>query len=176
MDIDYQKSVADSVLKKLRQYDSMAILAGGAPRDWYLGNLARDLDFYFTMSSKWFGDVQSSMDALGLPSDGNEGDSQLYDKNPDILGVFSGDFMDMPIQLICIKNTPTDAVRKFALDICQAWYFDGHIFTTYNFKVATEKKIIRITNNLYADQDAYIQRIINKFPDFLFVGHTTSGF
>ena len=176
MDIDYQKKVADEVLQKLRTYDKNAILAGGAPRDWYLGNLARDLDFYFSTNQKWFGDVQSSMNALGLPSDCYEGDSQLYDRNPDILGVFSGYFMDMNIQLICVKTTPADAVRKFALDICQAWYFDGRIYTTKDFDISVEKKIIRITNNLYADKDGYVQKILYKFPDFLFVGYTTSGF
>lgn len=44
--IDYQKSVADIVLSKLELLDRYCIIAGGAPRDWYLGMEATDIDVY----------------------------------------------------------------------------------------------------------------------------------
>ena len=44
--IEKQMSVAQNVLNKLEFFDPSCILAGGAPRDWYFGNLANDLDFY----------------------------------------------------------------------------------------------------------------------------------
>jgi tRNA nucleotidyltransferase/poly(A) polymerase len=44
--IVWQQSVADSLLARLEAIDPHCIIAGGAPRDWYLGRLANDLDVY----------------------------------------------------------------------------------------------------------------------------------
>ena len=47
-----QKEVAKKVFESLTKVDPNCILAGGAPRDWYYGKEARDLDFYFCSSAR----------------------------------------------------------------------------------------------------------------------------
>lgn len=44
--IEHQKFVADTILYKLFPIDPYCICAGGAPRDWYLGKVASDLDIF----------------------------------------------------------------------------------------------------------------------------------
>jgi len=44
--ISVEKSIADEVLSRLEVIDPTCILAGGAPRDWWLGQSCNDLDFY----------------------------------------------------------------------------------------------------------------------------------
>ena len=46
MKIEDQKAIADELLAKIELIDKNAILAGGAPRDWWAGVEANDLDFY----------------------------------------------------------------------------------------------------------------------------------
>jgi len=175
MNIDEQKVIADKVLELLASIDKGCILAGGAPRDWYLEKPATDLDFYFAPHGVSIDEIAYKLDKLGLPSDCNEGDFQLYERNPDILGVFSGYMDGIAVQLICVKHSATYAVGEFALDLSQAWYREGRIWTTHEFDLAVSKKIIRITNSLYGNGDAYVQKILNKFPDFTFVGYSVNA-
>jgi len=52
--IEQQRQSANAVLDKLRCLDSRAIIAGGAPRDWYFSKLANDIDiFYYHEQGKW---------------------------------------------------------------------------------------------------------------------------
>ena len=54
MNITEQKSIAKTVLGKIRNLDHRAIIAGGAARDWYFNNLANDIDiFYYHEEGKW---------------------------------------------------------------------------------------------------------------------------
>lgn len=41
-----QQGIADEILVLLTRLDPNVVIAGGAPRDWMLGNLAADLDIY----------------------------------------------------------------------------------------------------------------------------------
>ena len=49
--IEQQKLVADKVLNQLYLICPEAIVAGGAPRDWYLGKPANDIDVYFSSTT-----------------------------------------------------------------------------------------------------------------------------
>lgn len=46
MDINTQKEVSFEVLKTLKMIDDSALVAGGAPRNWEEGKLAKDIDLY----------------------------------------------------------------------------------------------------------------------------------
>ena len=51
MNIQKQQEVSFKVLQALRNLDSEAIIAGGAPRNWLEGKLANDIDCYL----RWHG-------------------------------------------------------------------------------------------------------------------------
>jgi hypothetical protein len=46
MTIEQQKELAKEVLEKVRIMDPYACVLGGAPRDWFMGNPAQDIDIY----------------------------------------------------------------------------------------------------------------------------------
>lgn len=46
-----QQKIAKLLLRVFEDMDVPAVLAGGAPRDWYLGSPAKDLDFYVKLTT-----------------------------------------------------------------------------------------------------------------------------
>ena len=63
MNIDQQKLTADGILGILEQFNPDCILAGGAPRDWYMGNPCNDLDIFVGNSS---GDLLNHLEENGV--------------------------------------------------------------------------------------------------------------
>ena len=58
----------------------------------------------------------------------------------------------------------------FPFGICQAWWKGENIYTTKYFDESVNHKILRVLNDLYNDEDGYIQKIKDKFPNYLFIG------
>lgn len=172
--IEHQKSVALKILRKLETFDPTCILAGGAPRDWYFGNLATDLDFYVYFRpdlQRWFLDKQLA--SLGLTC-GIKGDSEFpenYKRNPYLRHVYEGR-MGGEVYQIMFMSEPTfhTVVPLFPFGICQAWWKGDEIFTSLEFDKSVRHKVLYLLNYLYSDADGYIQKIKNKFPDYLFLG------
>lgn len=176
--MEFQKKVADLVLSRLETLDVNCVLAGGAPRDWSFGREATDLDFYFYVPphtsyhdyEEGYAEVQQSFEKLGFVTEIKFG---YYGKlNPNLDVVFNSALDGMKCQFM-LMNVPIVAdvlVGNFALDICQAWYKNGEIHTTKEFRQSRDHKIIRILNPGYGKYDQYVQKISNKFPDFLLVG------
>lgn len=174
MDIEQQKQVAEKILFDLEVVDSHAILAGGAPRDWFFGKEATDLDFYFYPSPiKYLPDGKhlslnkliSDFASLKFPTF-IKSEYPYDDRNPHLVLVFDGEYDGMKVQFMCM-NIPTEfVVDLFALNICHIWYKDGKINTTPAFDACVQSKTIHIINPLYGKRDKYVQKIVNKFPEF----------
>ena len=171
MNIEQQKKVADDVLKKIECVDPTAIVAGGAPRDWYLGNLASDIDvfFYFRndLTTTRIGDILKS---LGLDvfrvNEGN-GLPDIYKKNPQLRAVFDCVVEGLSVQLLLmLEPTFKSVIDHFPLNICKVWYKNSSIKTTKDFERAIKHKAIVKVSSLYANQDKYLQKIKSKFPEF----------
>lgn len=170
MDISQQKQVADKVLFDLEYVDAQAILAGGAPRDWYFGREANDLDFYFYADTKKhpLSEMVGLFRYLKFPTWIKNG--YVYDnRNPHLLYVFDGKYDDMKVQFMWWDIPTSFVVDSFALDICHIWYKDEQIHTTPAFDACIQSKTLHILNPLYGKQDKYVQKIMNKFPDFSLV-------
>lgn len=178
--IEHQKAVAKSVLNKLQIIDMFAMLAGGACRDWYLGNPASDLDFYMHYSTKYPQWVlcetlskllDTKMDIIGKRGESyNQDTTIVYTQDPNIDYVLGGVVDGVDIQII-IVNTPYFDVGNFCFDICQAYSFNIYeIITTSKFDKAVKHKVIQITGEFYSQKDAYIKKIKSKFPDYLHIG------
>ena len=180
MNIEYQKTVAKDILAKLQLVDMWAMLAGGACRDWYLGNEASDLDFYVHYSTKYpqWALVEHFSKLVGceLKIVGRSGDKVcpesevIYTQDPNIDFVLGGNKDGIDIQIIII-NKPYFNVGNFCFDICQAFTYNvDEIKTTAKFNKAVEHKCIQITGEFYSQKDAYIKKIKSKFPDWLHIG------
>jgi hypothetical protein len=168
MNIEQQKEIATELLNKLELSDPYAILAGGAPRDWYFGNIARDLDFWMVM--KYPVEVVKQIlykhGLEGLVFRWGDNIPHDYKLNPDIRCVVDAVYKGQAVQIVLVKNTTFGQVEKFPLSICQIWYKGGLAHATQAFKFSVKESVILKTNNIYGDGHKYITKILDKFPGF----------
>lgn len=186
MNVTEQKSIAKTVLDKIKVLDYRAIIAGGAARDWYFNNLANDIDiFYFHEEGKYCLDNirretailkallgVSSVDVVGFNSGKKEESDQHpeddfnnYLKNPDIVNVFECEIEGLKFQFIQLKKQNVQ-VNSFAYNMCQAWSDGVNIWTTQKFDIGVSKKLLIETGALYANTDKFKNKMISKFPDY----------
>ena len=178
--IEHQKAVAKEVLNKLKTVDIFTMLAGGACRDWYLNNVASDLDFYVHYSDKYpqwaLCETFSKLLGVNMKLVGKKGEKLnknsdvAYTQDPNISFVLGGRIDGVNVQVI-IVNKPFFNVSNFCFDICQAYSLDiDNIQTTTLFDRAVKHKTIQVTGEFYSQKDAYIKKIKEKFPDYLHIG------
>ena len=125
MTIERQKELADNLIYKLRAIDPTCIVAGGAPRDWYFGNTATDIDIYVHCNGS--PKHQSArLKALGfdckrLGKDTDESNI-IYLQNPNIMGVFDITGLEFKVQVIFLSISTFKLLDTFSLSICKSWY------------------------------------------------------
>lgn len=186
--IAYQKEVAIDLLKQLELLYPYTILAGGAPRDWYVGRAAKDLDF-FLYYPHTYAHLDKMLRRIGWvdgTSKAKWGDNipMEYKLNPDIRCVIDGKWMDQDVQLIILKKDTFGIVEKFPINLCQCWwkgqdsvkrYYgadfveepNGVILTRSAYRGFKYKSVVKV-NELYAEGHAYLKKIREKFPDFCY--------
>jgi hypothetical protein len=176
-DVNKQKQIALEVLQKLELFDPTCILAGGAPRDWYFGDVANDLDFYVYFRPDlhiWFRENQ--LEKVGLKNFKVKGKSDFdfpenYKHNPHLIAVYEGTYKKEKVQIMFMdEKTFTCVVPLFPFGICQAWWKGREVNVTQDFEKSVEHKVLWLLNELYSDEDGYIEKIRNKFPDYLYIG------
>lgn len=175
--IEQEKSIADAVLERLEILDPTCILAGGAPRDWWLGTTANDLDFYIH-TNRTSGSLEKSLAQLGLPVTAkrqqayNVRDTQrldnLYNSMPDLRAVYETEYRGKKVQIM-VMNMPTfhGVVDKFAVSISKVWYKSGRI------RVEPEAEYSRATESItiaegYTPHCSYIKKMTERFPKYDF--------
>ena len=171
MNIETQMKITDEVMAKIYSISPYAIVAGGAPRDWYFGNPANDIDVFLyrpDLVTSWAHEAILENVGLKVHQLGqNDTNHYLYSKNPKIAKVFECTYKRQRFQFVfMLEKTFTSVVKNFPLNICMAWYKNGEIHTTKDFERAVNHQAIVKVNPLYADGDAYITKIKNKFPGF----------
>lgn len=172
--IEDQMKVADSVLYKLETLFPAAILAGGAPRDWEMGVVAKDLDFYLYLPNTQVADdlMQLNRVFVGVEfkSIGGTGDNTYEDNIPYIKRVYEGVVSGEIVQLILLES-PKDCWRvldDFACDLCRVWYKSGTIHYTKDFKRAMKNGVITY-NSKYNKSNRHYKKMKERFPDWDFV-------
>ena len=168
MSIEEQKKVADEVLDLIYDLDPFAIVAGGAPRDWYFEKEATDIDVFFYVSDRYNSSTKEKlMQRLGLNITrlGGESLPKGYQLNPNIYSVYECLDYEIPVQFIMMMDEVwRSAVPNFPMSICKAWYKDHRIGYDTDFKISVKHNVVYKTNDLYADGQSYIQKIRGKFP------------
>lgn len=165
-----QKKIADDILNKLQPIDPHAIVAGGAPRDWYFDKPATDIDVFLYSNLK--GDAFKFAEILGVLGisikEVKTGDniSEEYARNPSLKYVYDTEIDGVKVQLMwMMKPTFNCVLPKFPLGIVKIWYKEK-IHTTREFDLAVKYKAIIKYSNVYNNSDKYIQKIKDKFPDY----------
>lgn len=185
MNIVEQKLVAKKVLDKIKALDSRAIIAGGAPRDWYFGNLANDIDifYFFETNTYCLQDIRQQLNilkcllniedikVLGIDPRNQAqwvDDFSNYIENPDIRNVYEATIDNVKFQFICLTKRNVQ-VGSFAYNMCQAWSNGVWIGTSKLFDFGVKKKLLIETGTLYANTDKFKKKMINKFPDYDYI-------
>lgn len=172
--IDSQKGQALKVLSALKKIDKDAIIAGGAPRDWYFKRGAKDLDCYFFLDRKTLCEfdyiTEGALESVGFKVIEEKGGYRYKGDNPDLMQVFdvSMEGVGMPIQLMRwsspLQNV-NEVLNTFATSL-SCIYFDGEIHTTEVFDVGYKyNSSIKLSGSNSNQTIKYMKKIKDKYPD-----------
>ena len=166
-----QKQIADLVYKKLRMADPYCILAGGAPRDWYYGMVAKDLDFYFYTSGETIRSVEKQLNSLmgfevkhAKYSQDKEA-YQAYKTMPFLRRVFKSEVCGVSIDFVQLVN-PHDQFKvadHMDVSICKIWADEGlKLKPSEDFLLTDASKVMFLTEG-YKWTDLHPRKVIDKF-------------
>jgi hypothetical protein len=170
--IQWQQDVATKVIKPLHQMiDHTAILAGGAPRDWYYHKPARDLDYFISKDAfrvNWGnrGDnirdllckVYNTKNISKLYDFGNYAPRDVFeqDKTNSVLAIYESTYKGLKIQFIVCDSTFTQ-INKFSMSLSKFWWHpDKPIVIPASKSLSGEHEVSCIHSELTCKEwDAY---------------------
>lgn len=171
MDVADQKREATELLSKLRMVDPFAMIAGGAPRDWYFNKSAKDLDVYMRLPNHNTVALVSDLARLvGIThlSKIDKVKESTYAELPNLKWVFIGEYNGLPINLMVMeKGVREEIIKDFDVAICRAW-FDGeqcHYMEEFEFCVKTR---VCLVHEKYTGKEAHVRKMAKRFPQFMF--------
>lgn len=164
--IQLQQNIAQDILHKLEIIDPTCILAGGAPRNWYLGKSANDLDFYIHSSHQ---NMEVRLQTLGLQTSRMNLKGLRNNAYPDmkkIKAIFEGDIDGQKYQIMVMSEPTFDCVvSKFGTSVCEAWYKHKRINTTGAFYLSHYLKTIYVKPD-YNAKVKHVNKMQTYFPDY----------
>jgi hypothetical protein len=175
MNIKEQQEIANSVMSRLKIVDPYSLLAGGAPRDWYFGNPANDLDFYFVSTGITINAVRGQLSKLfgtvGLLMDGNPdgaGRSELYKTMPFLKRIWEFTYQGMAVQLIELSENLKQfkVVDHMDISICQCWWDGVQVVKHSNFKITEASNVMFTTKEGYSWSDKHALKIKSRFKGY----------
>lgn len=168
---------AKSVYSALQWKNFSAVLAGGAPRDWAHGKLAKDLDFYIHKNSGYSGIADVVQALTGSTNRHMSSSPSLYKHMQERLGIsfHIEEFLIKPnklaVQLMVLsEDTPCSTIlNTFDSTICEYYYnfARDEIWTSVRNKKHLEKgnSLVRLEQ----EDTAHIKRVRKKFPNISFL-------
>lgn len=192
--ISTQISTGVSVIRKLITPSNPNItynprIMGGAPRNWYLGKPAIDIDVFFTVKVKKvdktlslkrlldlfsasvhvdFEHIEADLNSRGFNVSSGTPDG-LYDGNPNLIFVWDCTFEGQKINFIWV--TEDHSIDDFVYSTSKAWYnhSTGGVQFTQDFKLSHRHKVHVQTGKKYMNGEKYDAKMKAYFPDYRFV-------
>lgn len=169
MSIESQKALADGLLDVLYKISPYVMLAGGAPRDWYFGEEANDLDIYLYSPASTIGAMLKQLKACtGIDFKFNaelmQDDNSLYKHMPQLRRIFEAEMEGMKVQIMQLNN-PLDefrVVENMSTSICKIWYQQGKTHLTKDFKLSVATKCMFLKDE-YKWTDPHPKKMAEKF-------------
>ena len=173
--INSQKATADYVYSLLKVIDPWCILAGGAPRDWYLGEPCNDLDFYFCSTASTLSTVQEQLAAMF-------GEDVFVAKRKHICGsykhmeslkrIFDGELNGVKVQLMQLHTTGQQwsVVDSFSTSICKATYINGVIDLHRDFELTLATDIMFLSEG-YTWEDFHPAKLKERYKGAYLAGN-----
>ena len=143
------------------------ILAGGAPRDMYLGRTPRDYDFYVYIPPGLYHPEQEDFFDEGFEFVDNIGQDYPGSPTNSIISVWVMEAHSATINVIVLEDTytPAELVENFQCSLSKFYYdFDTHsAVATSPARLAIATKRITFSNNC---SNNYKQKISSYFPEY----------
>jgi hypothetical protein len=169
--IDTQKSIARRVILKLEAFGfTDSVCAGGAPRDWYLGIPAKDLDFFVDDTKSVVGFLKS----IGVEDAEPLERSGMYESNPRLNCVYEFVYEKQKCQIIVVQDTgdklkAKDIYTTFPVNVSKARYYkdkaDWVLGYTSDFTYGHQFKILDFKEELLYN-NYYKRKIRSRFKDY----------
>lgn len=169
--LEKQKDIASNLLSAFRLIDPFAMVAGGAPRDWYFNRLANDLDIYVRLPNhNTIGLVENLAKMLGITKFHvlAKTTDTSYAELPNLKWVFEGYYDGEKVNIMVMeKGVGEEIIKDFDVAICKTW-FDGiqsHYHDEFEFCIKTR---VCVVHERYTGKEAHVQRMAQRFPQFMF--------
>lgn len=169
--IKHQQQTAAKVISLLEKQFGNATVAGGAPRDWFMGEIARDIDIYVVVEPKKAG-ILLAMATIALDTEVNQLGKQYEELEQSMISFITAGsvWYDHTEHNIIFLNkfyvSRTDEVyTHFDCDICQIkWNAKEGLIPSAQFLDASENKTI--TFNKF--EPKHFVKMVHKFGDWKF--------
>ena len=190
-EIEHQKYIADKILNTFPEKYYNVLIAGGAPRDWYLNKPAKDLDVYIqTVMDENYREKEESLDIV-LDSLGgvyirseyrkfNDEEAEEHgeicceeeEANPyaegEITTFLEYNIEGMKVEFMFIEKHPKDYIlENFDISLCNIHYNKEGIQASHDFIFSlVNKTIYCYGGDNRVSKDNHKERVVKKFPDF----------
>lgn len=178
-----QRLLAADVLTAVRKIDRRAIIAGGAPRDWYLGMRANDIDIFINGEVFRVLGRDNFLYLLVNVIDAMTGGQYTYDftelgqelsqeyASEHIHRVFQAEINGQVFQFIVYTGSTFNIVRTFPFTVSRGWctprdVLHGDIHVTYPVARDLQGRVLRYTETLSQRNQRYFNKIVERFPDW----------
>lgn len=167
--IEKQEEVAKKVFGRLKKLCYGAILAGGAPRDWFFGTPANDLDFYFYGSEEECWKTKEQLKLCGFDEELTRTDrgweSCLYKYTEGIIRVFNTNIEGVDVQLIQLDSAKSlnKVVDGFSVSLCKIWCGEDLEFRIHQDFALTVKTGVMFLSEGYKYQDPHPKKIVDRY-------------
>jgi hypothetical protein len=166
-----------SLLLQLKDLSSVAVVAGGCPRDIYLDLPFSDIDIYVSHECHF---VDATNLLCSMPEVSNV-NLQVGDRLPPqykaehITAVISFEAKGLPFQLVVTNRRTFDSILDtFAVNLSKFYFEDKNIKYTETAGRDLYKQKITVNGKVHVNRH-YIKKIAKKFPTFEVINENESS-
>jgi hypothetical protein len=173
MNIEDEKLLAKEVLDCLSIICPHAILAGGAPRDWYMGETCNDFDFYFNLDpDSTLGSNEAQLSRV-LPEGmvkikGKDAHSSpLYKHMSALKRLHYYTYKGREVQLIQLNRLRDvfKVVDNMSCSICMIWWKGGDVKPSGDFMLTYKTKMMYLSKG-YSWSDPHPKKMRERFSSY----------
>lgn len=135
--IEHEQAIASEIVGKLEREGYRPVVAGGAPRSWYLGESCNDIDvFLFTSPER----IKNIEDILQTKFEEKGEDYQV--KAGLLRAVYEGEINGKIVQLMFLVVPPMHYIlNNFPFTLCKFWFENGEVKSTWDARLSLEEQV-----------------------------------
>lgn len=165
-----ERRLGEEVLERIKKIDPNAIIAGGAPRDWWMGNECSDIDIYLKapeLSSDALRQAAISLLGFNRVRSMSAVDED-YEGITDLLAVFEFDYEGKTFNIMFMDEYCSfPYTGHFSCSICEIYYDGSQFHPSPKFMKTLLDKVIILADDV-DENTKHIRKIAGKFPGYTF--------